>query len=497
MPQRIFDNPSFSRKFNYRYVAKMMGFLCMMQVPFLFIAILISLYYHDAGLRPLEITAGLMAVVGLLLLFIGRNAKDYNAGRREGMLSVAVSWFVVSLIGMLPYLLGDFVPTFADAFFETISGFTTTGGTILTDIEALPRSILFWRSVTQWVGGIGIVVFVVALVPIMGGSASLLYNSETTGVTHERFLPRVGMMAKWVSLIYVGLSMLCVLLLWAGPMGLYDAVCHATTCISTGGFSPRNASIAAYDSFYIQVITVIFMLCGATNFSLLYFALRGRGAKLFTDVEFRAFLAIIGVLTLIASLFLFFKGVKPTLFEAVWGAFYHIVSIITSTGYVLDDYNNWYPFFSFVMLFAMFVGGCAGSTSGGLKVARFIILGKNLRNEFHKRTHPNAMLPVRIDGHPIPGKVVHQVLAFFFAYLCLMMIGAVIVSMDGFTVEESISAALTSISNTGPGIGTFGPVNNFASLSSHSKILLSVIMVMGRLEIFTVLTIILPSFWRS
>lgn len=497
MPQRIFDTPSFSRKFNYRYVAKMMGFLCMMQVPFLLIAIMLSLYYGDTGLRPLEITIGVMSLVGLSLLFLGRNAKDYNAGRREGMLSVAMSWFVVSLIGLLPYLLGGFVPTFADAFFETISGYTTTGATILSDIEALPPSILFWRSITQWVGGIGIVVFVVALVPIMGGSASLLYNSETTGVTHERFLPRVGMMAKWVSLIYVGLSGVCALLLWAGPMGLYDAVCHTATCISTGGFSPRNASIAAYDSFYTQVVTAIFMLCGATNFSLLYFTLRGKGAKLFRDVELRAFLSIIGVLTLFASLFLYFKGVKTNIFDSLWSSFYHIVSINTTTGYVLEDYNSWFPFFSFIILFAMFIGGCAGSTSGGLKVGRFLILAKNLRNEFHKRTHPNAMLPVRIAGHPIPGKVVHQVLAFFFAYLCLMMAGAVIVSMDGFTIEESISAALTSISNTGPGVGAFGPVNNFAALSSHSKILLSIIMVMGRLEIFTVLTIILPSFWRN
>lgn len=497
MPLRIFDNPTFSRKFNHRYVAKMIGFLCTLQVPFLLIAIFLSLYYKDAGLRPLEITAGVMTVVGLVLLILGRNAKEYNSGRREGMLSVAMSWFIVSAIGMLPYYLGGFVPSLADAFFETISGFTTTGATILSDIESLPPSILFWRSITQWVGGIGIVVFVVAIIPIMGGSASLLYNSETTGVTHERFLPRVGMMAKWVSIIYVSLSVLCVLLLWAGPMELYDAVCHAATCISTGGFSPRNASIAAYDSFYTEAVTVVFMLTGATNFSLLYFALRRQPGKLFHDVELRVFFGIIATVSFIASLFLYLKGIKSDYFEALWEAFYHIVSTITTTGYVTEDYNLWFSFFSFLILFVTFIGGCAGSTSGGLKVARFIILSKNLRNEFQKRTHPNAMLPVRIAGHPIPGKVVHQVLAFFFAYLCLMMIGAVIVSMDGFSVEESISAALASISNTGPGLGSFGPVNNFAALSAHSKVLLSIIMVMGRLEIFTVLTIVLPGFWRD
>lgn len=474
-----------------------MGFLCTLQVPFLFVAMLLSLYYTDQGLKPLGITMILMIIVGVGLLILGRNAKDYNAGRREGMLSVALSWFVVSLVGMLPYVLGGFVPTVADAFFETISGYTTTGATILIDIEALPPSILFWRSVTQWVGGIGIVVFIVALVPIMGGSASLLYNSETTGVTHERFLPRVGMMAKWVSFIYVALSILCAGLLWAGPMELYDAVCHATTCISTGGFSPRNSSIAAYDSFYTQVVTVVFMLLGATNFSLFYFALRGRSEKLFKDIEVRAFLGIIGILTLWGSLFLFIKGIKGNFGESLWSSFYHIVSIITSTGYILEDYNAWLPFFSFIILFATFIGGCAGSTAGGLKVARFIILVKNLRNEFQKRIHPNAMLPVRIEGHPIPGKVVHQVLAFFFAYLWLMVIGATAVSLDGFSIEESLSAALTSISNTGPGVGAFGPVNNFAALSSHSKVLLSILMVMGRLEIFTVLTILLPGFWRT
>ncbi len=496
MPFKLFDNVKLSTTFNYRFVFRMIGHLCLLQVPLLMIATAISLYYKDSGLVPLYTTAGCMAVVGILLSVFGRNAKSYNAGRREGMLSVALSWFVVSLIGMLPYKLGGYVPTFADAFFETISGFTTTGATILPDIEALPRSILFWRSVTQWVGGIGIVVFVVALVPLMGGSASLLYNSETTGVLHERFLPRVGMMAKWVSIIYIFLSLLCILLLWAGPMGLYDAVCHATTCISTGGFSPRNASIAAYDSRYVEGITTVFMLAGAINFTLFYFALRGKSGKLFKDVEVKAFLFIITTISILSTLWLYFKGIKSDFFEALRLSFYHIISVITTTGYVLEDYNQWMPFFGFLILFVTFIGGCAGSTSGGLKVIRFVILAKNLRNEFHKRTHPNAMLPVRISGQPIPGKVVHQVLAFFFAYLCLVMAGAMIVSMDGFNVSECISVALTSVSNTGPALGTFGPVDNFSPLSSLSKIVLSILMVMGRLEIFTVLTILHPSFWR-
>lgn len=492
-----FNKYALTRIFNYRFVCLMMGRLCLLQVPFLLLSVLVSLYYQDAGLKPLLQCIGAMIGVGLLLCLAGRSSNLYNAGRREGMMSVTLSWIIVSLVGMLPYKIGGYVPGWSDAFFETISGFTTTGATIFSEVENLPRSILLWRSITQWEGGIGIVVFAVALLPIMGGSASHLLVSETSGVTHERFTPRSGVMAKWLIGIYLMLSATCLLLFCLGPMGWFDALCHAMSCISTGGFSTRNDSLAAYaNSPYTQAVATLFMIIGAVNFTLLYHSLRNQHSKLWRDTEFRWFIGAIVVLTLVSGVGLFIKGVYPSFAQSCWMVLPQLVSLITSTGLVSVDYDLWPPFFGFIAIFAMFVTGCAGSTSGGLKMGRFVILIKNLGNEFQKRTHPNAVLPVRINGRPIPGKVVHQVLAFFFAYLSLGFLAATVIAFEGFTLRDSLASAIACLSNAGPGMGPLGPTEPFAVLSPFSKLMLSFIMVLGRLEIFTVLTLFHPSFWK-
>lgn len=482
--------------FNYHFVCMMLGRLCLLQIPFLLLSIAVSFYYNDGGLQPLFSSAGIMLGIGLLFLLAGRSPDCYNAGRREGMLSVTLSWLVVSLIGMLPYKLGGYVPSVADAFFEAISGFTTTGATIFSSIESLPRSILLWRSITQWEGGIGIVVFAVAILPILGGTASQLFVSETTGVTHERFTPRSGTMAKWLYGIYFFLTLLCILLFWVGPMSLYDAVCHGLTCISTGGFSTKNASLAAFDSRYIEGIAALFMFLGSTNFALLFYALRKKHYRFWEDTELRWYIALILTLTLLSAFWLLSRSIYPSFGSAFHISLVQIVSLISTTGYTVADYDWWLSFFGFIACFSMFVAGCAGSTSGGLKVIRFVILIKNLGNEFRKRVHPNAVLPVRIDGHPIQGKVVHQVLAFFFAYLALMIFGAVIVSLEGYSLSDTLSVAIASISNSGPALGSLGPTEDLGALSSLSKVTLSLLMVLGRLEIFTVLTIFHPSFWK-
>lgn len=278
---------------NYRFVFLMMGVLCLIQVPLLLIAFAVGCYYRmDSGTLPVGIGAAVMLIAGALFCLIGRHSSRYDAGRREGLLSVSLSWFVVSILGMIPLYVGQFVPSIADAFFETIAGITTTGASVITDVEILPRSILFWRSILQWEGGIGIVVFLVAFLPMAGESAGMMFDNETTGVVHERFVPRIGVMAKWIVLIYVTLSIICVLLLWAGPMTLFDAVCHGATCISTGGLSTKNTSIEYFDSRYINWVVVIFMILGATSFRLLYLATIGRQPlKLVQDREFRWFIS--------------------------------------------------------------------------------------------------------------------------------------------------------------------------------------------------------------
>ena len=497
MSSDLNEKKGLSRLFNYRFVCSMMGRLCLFQLPLLLICGILAVYYHDSGLNPILQTVCVMTALGLVLMGLGRSSHKYSAGRREGMITVALCWFVISLVGMLPYWLGGYVPTVADAFFEAISGFTTTGATVIADVESLPKSVLFWRSLTQWEGGLGIVVFAVAFLPVMGSGAAQLFVSETTGITHERFVPRTGTMAKWLVVIYLILTLVCALLFWLGPMDLYEAVSHAATCLSTGGFSTRNASLGAFQSDYIETIATIFMILGATNFSVLYFTtIRKDRGRLWKDTEFRWFLGIIVVLTLIVSIWLVCKGIYTDFGGALFDSLVQIVSLITTTGYTITDFDVWLTFFGMIGMFAMFISGCAGSTSGGLKTIRFVILLKYLMNELRKRTHPSAVIPVRINHLAIPGRVVHQVLIFFFAYLSLVYVCAIVVSLEGYSVEESLFTAISCISNSGPDVGKLGPTENFGVLSAHSKVILSLLMVTGRLEIFTVVTLFHPGFWK-
>lgn len=487
------------RGFNFRFIAKVLGVLALLQVLLLLMAQAFSYYYHDGAHRVLWLTALIDFLVGGALVLYGQKHHQYDTGRREGMVAVTVSWFFIALLGMLPYLLGGYISNLSNAFFETISGLTTTGATILTDIESLPESILFWRSMTQWMGGIGIVVFLVALVPITGESASIVYDHEVTGVTHDKFLPRITDMAKWTALIYVILTLLCTLLLWAGPFSFFSAVCHALTCISTGGFSIYNDSISGVGSPYVIGVLSFFMFVGAVSFTLLYHALVKRDPmKMLRDGEFRWFVGLVAILTLVSALYLSVTQQSGQgLFVTFAQSLFQIISLMTTTGYAIADYNLWGSTFWVLALFAMFVAGCSGSTSGGLKVIRFNILTRSLINEFKKRTHPHAVIPLRINGYVLQEKFVAQVFNFFFAYLVLMVVGTFSVSLEGYGLADSISATIACVSNSGPGLGAFGPLESFTSLSAFNKIFLGILMVVGRLEIFTVLTILHRSFWKN
>ena len=487
------------RSFNYRFVCTVIGVLCLIQAGALLSAVAVSLYYYDAGVTPLSLTAAVMAFVGGTLMFVGRRSGELETGRRESLMTVTLSWFVVSLIGMLPYYLSGAVPTLADAFFETISGYTTTGASILSRVEDVPRSLLFWRSITQWEGGIGIVVFLVALVPMTGESATMVYNSETTGVTHDRFLPRVGTMAKWMMIIYLSLTVLCVVLFILGPMELFDAVCHAFTCISTGGFSTRSSSLAYWHSDIVNWVASVFMFIGAINFTLIYFAFAKRDfSQVYKDSEFKWFLGLTLVLSVFATVGLLLQGpTYQSLRRTISMAVTQVISLITTTGYAVGDYNYWGPLFFVVITVAMFIAGCTGSTSGGLKVVRFEILLKSLSNELLRRTHPNAIRTVRVGGRALNNDVVLSTMNFFVAYLSLIVFGAVCVAIDGYDLKESIVAAVSCVSNSGGSLGEIGPMVGFGALSGTTKVILSFLMVMGRLEIFTILSILHPGFWKN
>lgn len=482
---------------NIRFIIKMLGMMFILETFFMLAAAAVAFLYKGNDFYPLLLSCGIMFGTGVICYIAGFRANEYNAGRREGMIVVTLTWILFSLLGMLPFYLGGYIDNVTDAYFETMSGFTTTGSTILTDIEALPHGILFWRSMTQWQGGIGMVVFTVALLPIIGGGATQMFNAETPSITHDRFRPRVTQVAKRLWGVYLLLTCVLIVLLWAGPMDLFDAVNHAFACISTGGYSTKNNSIAYWNSAYIEYVITAFMFIGATNMTLVYFCFNGKIKKLFHDEEFRWFFWFVLSITIITVVWIMHTGFADNFSTAFRKASFQVVTLVSTCGFATEDYIPWGPFFWLLALILMIVCGCAGSTCGGLKMGRFVILTKNLFNEFKKQTHPHAVIPVRMNGHIVSGEIVHRVLAFAFAYIALIIFSCLVLTLDGVGFEESVGATISAISNVGPGLGSLGPVSNFADVPVISKWFLSFLMMVGRLEIFTVLTIVLPGFWKQ
>lgn len=482
---------------NIRFIVKMLGLMLMLETLFMLSAVVVAFLYKGNDLYPLALSSGIMFGSGAILYLAGFRANESTAGRREGMLTVTLTWILFSFFGMLPYYIGGYIPKIVDAYFETMSGFTTTGSTILTDIEALPHGILFWRCLTQWEGGIGMIVFTIALLPLFGVGASQLFDAETTGITHDRFRPRVTQVAKRLWGIYFVLTSIVAVLLWAGPMNLFDAICHSFTCLSTGGYSTKNASIAYWNSAYIDYVLIIFMFIGSVNFSLMYFAVQGKYKKVFKNEELRYFFFFVVIATAIVMGWVMIKNIEPGIAEAFRQSLFQVVTLISTTGYATVDYNPWGPFFWLIAFILMVVCGCAGSTCGGLKMGRFVILTKNMLNQFKKQTHPHAVIPVRINGQALSVDIVQRVLAFAFVYFGIIVAGNLVLMAGGIGFEESLSAVTSAMSNTGPGLGKCGPVGNYAWMPDYAKWVLSFIMMTGRLEIFTVITLLLPGFWKQ
>lgn len=468
-----------------------------LETLFMLSSAVVAFLYGGNDIYPILLSSGILFGTGLVFYLIGLRANEFSAGRREGMLIVTLTWILLSFFGMLPYYLGGYIDNVTDAYFETMSGFTTTGSTILKDIEAMPKGILFWRSLTQWQGGIGMIVFTVALMPIFGSGASQMFDAETTGITHERFRPRIAQVAKRLWGVYLSLTILLTLLLWVGPMDLFDSVCHAMTCMATGGYSTKNASVAYWNSAYIDYTLTIFMCIGATNFTLIYFFFNGKYSKLLKDEETHWFYSFVIITIAIVTVYLLYNGLEPNTEKAFRYAAFQVATLVSTCGYATADYIPWGPFFWLIAIILMVVCGCAGSTCGGLKMGRVVILTKNLLNVFKKQTHPHAVVPVRMNGHVVSADIVHKVLAFTFIYISLIVLSCLALTLDGVGFEESIGAVVSAISNTGPGLGTVGPVSNFSDLPDFSKWFLSFVMMTGRLEIFTVLTILLPGFWKQ
>ncbi|NMA73568.1 MAG: TrkH family potassium uptake protein [Bacteroidales bacterium] len=480
---------------NKKMILNVMGSLLLIETAMLLLCSAISFFYKEDDLSSFLITAGITAVCGVLLYLYGKKgSKELN--RKDGYIIVTLSWITVSTFGMLPFYISGYIPSITDAFFESISGFTSTGSSILDNIEEFPHGLLFWRSLTQWIGGLGIVFFTIAVLPFLGVSGVQLFAAEATGLTHDKVHPRIGITAKWIWLIYLGLTLTEVILLYIGDMSLFDSICHSLATTSTGGFSTKQSSIAFYNSQYIEYIITLFMFLSGINFSLYILLINRRFKKLREEEELKLYIASVLFFSAIVTISLYFTN-NESLEYSIRTALFQIVSIHTSTGFATTDYMTWQPIAWGVLLIVMITGACAESTSGGIKCIRLLILGKITRNEFKRILHPNAVLPVRVNKTVIPNTIQSTVLAFLFLYFAFMFVSILVFQEFGLEFNEAVGIAISSISNTGPGLGRFSPSFSWSALPDVIKWWASFLMLLGRLELFSVLLIFTPGFWRK
>lgn len=493
---------------NYKIIFHFFGLLLVFNGGFMLLSTIISLAYDDGVAYEIFLSGITVALLGAVVMVNTRNHKK-EMNKREGYLVVAFGWLVMAFSGTLPYLLTNSMDSFTDAFFETMSGYTTTGASILNDIEVLPESVLFWRSMTHWIGGMGIIVLAIAILPLLGIGGMQLFAAEAPGPNNDKLHPRITDTAKRLWLIYFAYTALETLLLSLAGMSFFDAINHAMSTLSTGGFSTKNASLAYWnDKPIIQYIVITFMFLAGTNFVLSYFAFKGRIQKIIKDEEFKLYFKFIAIFTIIAALVIYFYADvsqssidHPMVLGESESAFRHglfqVLTIITTTGFVSADYTLWTPFLTVFFFGLMFLGGSAGSTSGGVKVVRHLILIKNGFLEFKRALHPNAVLPLRYNGKSISGDIVFNILGFFILYMLLFITGALVFSMFNIDFKSSVGLSASSLGNVGPALGDFGPVNNYAALPNLAKWWSSFLMLVGRLELFTVLIILTPFFWRK
>jgi trk system potassium uptake protein TrkH len=483
---------------NFKVIIHLLGSLVIICGALMALSIPFSLYYEQGDFIPLVLSSVITLISGFLLKFLTKSHSNDDIKKREGYLIVALGWVSMTIFGSLPFVLSGAIPNYSNAFFETISGLTTTGASILNDIEAVPKGVLFWRSMTQWIGGMGIIVLTIAILPLLGVGGMELFASEAPGPTKDKIHPRIKETAKRLWFIYFSLTILqTLLLMFPGGMNFYDAINHSLTTMSTGGFSTKQASVAYFDSAIVDYIIIAFMFIAGTNFTLLYFGFKFKFKKFWENDEFKWYIGAVLALTLmiiptvygiVGSDLGFEKTFRDVLFQ--------VVSIITTTGFSSADFTTWGAFVTFLFFLLLFTGASAGSTSGGMKLVRIVLLMKNGFLEFKRKLHPNAVIPVHLNGHGVPPHIIYNLLAFVFFYLSTFVIGSIVVTFLGVDFMEAVSAVATSVGNVGPGIASIGPSSNFYHLPDSSKWVLSVLMLMGRLELFTIAILFTPYFWR-
>lgn len=488
-----------TRTFNTRMVFRTMGALLLIEAVFMTMALFVSLWYGEADSGVFLLSTIITLLAGVIGLLVGRRAES-RMGEREGYVIVAMVWVVFSAFGLLPYYLSGQVPTLTDAWFESMSGFTTTGATIIPDLEVITHGLLFWRSLTQWIGGMGIIVLSIAILPIFGLNGMQLYAAEVSGLTYEKVSPRIADTAKMMWSIYVLLTVTEVVALWLCGMDMFDAVCHSFSTIATGGFSTHNNSLEYYDSAAIHYTVTFFMFISGINFVLLIYLLRGKTRYFFKDEELRWYSVAVAVFAVLLTLGLYiarpgWSGVEME--RAFRDSIFTVISSMTSTGYTISDYMYWPVVAWVVIFFLMLTGACAGSTAGGIKWVRLAIIMKNGVAEFQRRIHPNAIIPVKLNEKAVPQQTINNIMAFLIFYVFIIVVTVVIFCATGVDFDEAIGSAVSAIGNVGISIGQFGPAGTYAEFPVVAKWVMSFVMLIGRLEIFTVLLLFTKALWRK
>ena len=480
---------------NTKMIARIMGSLFFIEAGFLILCSFLAVYYNESDLSAFLTSTAITVGAGIIASLTGKNAEK-KISRRDGYVIVTFAWVFFSLFGMLPFYLSGYIPCITDAFFETMSGFTTTGSSILNHVEALPHATLFWRSLTQWLGGLGIIMLFIAILPSLGIEGRDLYVAEVPGPTHNKTSFTFTSSARQMWILYTILTLLQTLLLLFGGMNLFDGICHAFTTMATGGFSTKQNSIAYWDSAYIQYVIIIFTFMAGTNFGLLHTAIRGNWRKLIQDNEFQLYFTIVLLASVVIGVGLYVIGWAD--FEkSMRDATFQVVTLITTTGFATADYLLWPPLLGLILFLLLFVGASAGSTAGGMKVVRVYLLFKNSFVELKRIIHPNGIINVKYNNKSVHPNIMTGIMAFAILFMIVFTIGSLIMTIFTEDIITACSAVVSSMSNVGPGFGSVGPMFSYAHLNDFAKLFLAFLMLVGRLEIFTVMVLFTKAFWRK
>lgn len=479
---------------NYRVVIRVLGNLLVLESIMMLPPLLVAIINGGTDITAFIISIMITLAVGIITGRTRQSREKVQA--REGLTIVVLGWILVSVFGALPFLISGAIPSIVDALFETISGFTTTGATILRDTQSLPRGLLFWRSFTQWIGGMGILVFTLMFLPTIGVGAFQIYKAEIPGPTSDKIAPKMRDTAIILYAIYLTLSVIQFILLLLGGMSVYDAIVHTFSTLGTGGFSPYNSADLYINSRFIQVVIAVFMVLASSNYVLFVSLYKGRLKDIVKNEEFRFYIKVILVSTLLIGFNLFYYN-YGSFFITMEESFFHVVSMVSSSGFATTDYELWPSFSKLILFFLMFVGGSSGSTGSGVKVIRILILIKIIKREILKIYHPRAVIPLKVNGRSLSNDAVNSVTSFFMLYLFLFVIGALVVSLEGYDFIGSISMSAASIGNIGLTFGFSGPSTTYADFSVATKIVCSFLMLAGRLELFTLIALITPTSWKN